>query len=245
MVDINIFSLNTRGLGDRHKRLAVLQWLVAKKSQICFLQETHSTPDTEKDWINCWEGEIVFSHGASNSRGVAIMISKDLDITITKVENDSSGRFILLDCVLDNKRIILVNIYAPTINNKHDQRLFGEYLIQHLEHYIGENIILAGDFNINIENTHNCHYYKSLLQLIELLDLTDIWRLKNPHTVRYTRREKTRYGFKQTRIDFFLISCGLEYYINKVDILPSIKSDHSLLQISIHLENKQKQGKGF
>ena len=122
------------------------------------------------------------------------------------------------DCILDNKSIILVKIYTPTINNKHDQRLFGEYLIQRLEH---------GDININIESTHNCHYYKSLIQLIELLDLTDIWRLKNPHTVRFRRREKTLYGFKQTRIDFFLISCGLEYYINKVDILPSIKSDHS------------------
>ena len=119
-------------------------------------------------------------------------------------------------------------------------------MIQHLEYYIGENIILAGDFNINIETNHNYHYYKSLLQLIKLLELTDIWMLKNPHTVRFTRREKTRYGFKQTRIDFFLISCGFQYYINKVDILlPSIKSDHSLLQISIHLENKQKQGKGF
>ena len=172
------------------------------------------------------------------------MISTDLDITITEFDNDSSGRYILLDCILDNKRIRLVNIYAPTINNKNDQRLFGEYLIQHLEHYIGENIILAGDFNINIENTHNAPYYNSLLQLIELLDLTDIWRLKNLHSVRFTRREKTRYGFKQTRIHF-LISCGFKYYTNKVDILTSIKSDHSLLQISIHLENKQKQEKGF
>ena len=216
-----------------------------KKTQICFLHETHSTPDTEKDWSNCWEGKIVFSQCESNSHGVTIMLSKDLDITITKIDKDSSGRYTLLDSILDNKRIILVNIYAQTINNKHDQRLFGKYLTQQLEHYIGENIILAGDFNINIENTHNSHYYKSLLQLIEHLDITDIWRLKNPHTVRFTRRANICYGFKQTRIDIFLTSCGLEYYFNKVDMLPSIKSDHSLLQISIHLENKQKQGKGF
>ena len=106
----------------------------------------YSMPDTEKDCTNFWEGTIVFSHRASNSCGVAIMISKDLDIVITKVDNDSSGRYILLDCCC--------------INNIHDQSLFAEYLTQHLEHYIGENILLAGDFNIKIGNTHNCHFIR-------------------------------------------------------------------------------------
>ena len=202
MVDINIVSLNTRGLGDRYKRRAVIQWLISKKSQICFLQETHSTPESENDWNNCWPGKIVFSHGASNSRGVAIMISNDIDFEINKAEHDSCGRYILLDCIIDTKRIILVNIYAPTINNTHDQAIFGEYLKDNLEQYVGENIVLAGDFDINIENIHTSRYYKSLSQLTELLDLTDIWRLKNPHTVRFTRREKTCFIFKQTRIDF-------------------------------------------
>ena len=80
---------------------------------------------------------------------------------------------------------------------------------------------------------------------METLDVVDIWRIKHPNTIRYTRHENTHFGFKQSRIDFFIISCSLEYSVDKVDILPGVKSDHSLLTLSVTLEKEQKWGRGL
>ena len=61
---------------------------------------------------------------------------------------------------------------------------------------------------------------------------------KHPDTIRYTRRKNMRFGFKQSRIDFFIISCSLEYSVDKVDILPGVKLDHSLLTLSVMLDKE-------
>ena len=87
--------------------------------------------------------------------------------------------------------------------------------------------------------------YKFYLQkLVDDLDLVDIWRLKHPQKKRFTRHEKTRYGLAQSRIDFFLISCHLEFATISTDILPSIKSDHSLLSLNLSVF-KQQKGRGL
>ena len=44
---MKIVSLNARGLADKNKRQQILRWLESKNSKVIFLQETHSTIDTE------------------------------------------------------------------------------------------------------------------------------------------------------------------------------------------------------
>ena len=68
-----------------------------------------------------------------------------------------------------------------------------------------------------------------------------MWCLKHRHKKRFTRCEKTRYGLALSRIDFFLISCHFEFTTASADVLPSIKSDHSLL--SSHLSIIMQQNK--
>ena len=96
-----------------------------------------------------------------------------------------------------------------------------------------------------ITNPHNHSYNNYLHKLCDTIDLVDIWKLQNPESVRYTRRKKTKYGLAQSRIDFFLISSNLEYTAKFSDILPGLKSDHSLLQICLLLEDQPKRGKGL
>ena len=69
-----IASFNSNGLGNAQKRKSVLTWLKSKPEDVIFVQETHSTPGTERDWKRDWGGEIFFNHGASNSTGVAILV---------------------------------------------------------------------------------------------------------------------------------------------------------------------------
>ena len=49
------------------------------------LQETHSTALVEQKWRNQWRGKMFFSHDTSNSTGVLICITEDLD---WKVNNE-------------------------------------------------------------------------------------------------------------------------------------------------------------
>ena len=81
------------------------------------------------------------------------------------------------------------------------------------------------------------------MSLKESLSLSDIGRLKNPTRKRYTRREKSRYGFSQSRLNYFFISCHLEYYTKNTDIIPSIKSDHSLLYLEVSFANESERDK--
>ena len=49
---------------------------------IFLLQETHSTRESVALWEREWGGKIIFSHGESNIRGVALLIQNNLDIDI-------------------------------------------------------------------------------------------------------------------------------------------------------------------
>ena len=58
-------------------------------------------------------------------------------------------------------------------------------------------------------------------------DLLDIWRVRHPKEKRFTWRQKT--PIIQRRLDFWLISDGLQDDVVSVDIKPSVKSNHSAI----------------
>ena len=87
-----------------------------------FLQETHSTKIVEKVWLNQWgggTGNIIFSHGASDSRGVLIAFWEGLDIEIRTCICNKNGRYIILHAHIQDDPILLVNYYAK--NNESTQ----------------------------------------------------------------------------------------------------------------------------
>ena len=49
-MDLNICSLDVRGLGERLKRRETFNWLRAKKFSIYLLQETHCSENTTTTW---------------------------------------------------------------------------------------------------------------------------------------------------------------------------------------------------
>lgn len=74
-----------------------------------------------------------------------ILINPKLDCKIEKVIADKDGRYIIADILLNQVRILLVNIYAP--NDQTQQVLFFKRLQQHLEPFADEHILVGGDFN--------------------------------------------------------------------------------------------------
>ena len=249
----NIFSLNTRGLADPQKRLALFSFLKSKEGSIYFLQECHSSIEEETLWREQWGGEILFSHATRNKKGVAICFKSDLAVDIIDTVTDCNGRFILVFCKIFEIDFVLCNVYAPTKDHPNDQLQFLQEVNDILSDYIHCNVILGGDFNTVLNPSlekqggmvaNISSYGKQLEQTLEIFDLIDIWRERNPAIKRYTRREKTRAGLIQTRLDFFFISRNLNYIVKMTDIQPSVRSDHSLISITINFSNEQKRGRG-
>ena len=75
---IVVNSFNCRGLRDKKKRCSVFGWLKTRHNGITMLQETHSVFHDEIQWKQEWDGDIYFSHGNNLSRGVAILVPKNL-----------------------------------------------------------------------------------------------------------------------------------------------------------------------
>ena len=114
----DLLSLNTRGIGGYRKRRKVFNYLKKHSSHnaVIFLQKTHSTKIVEKVWLNQWgcgTGNIILSHGASDSRGVLIAFREDLDIEIRTCICDKNGRYIILHAHIQDNPILLVNYCAP------------------------------------------------------------------------------------------------------------------------------------
>lgn len=78
----SICSFNVRGLGQKAKRKQIFNFLEKKQFKICFLQETHSKPETETSWRHDSKQNIFFSGRSSTSGGVCIIINKSLQFKL-------------------------------------------------------------------------------------------------------------------------------------------------------------------
>ena len=68
-------------------------WLMKNNADICFLQESYSTPEVENVWKSQWKGEMFFSHGTVHSKGVLILIKNNLEFELksSKIDKLRSG----------------------------------------------------------------------------------------------------------------------------------------------------------
>ena len=247
---LTINSFNCRGLRDPKKRLNIFKWLKNSHLGITLLQETHSVRNDEKLWEKEWGGQIYFSHGKSNKSGVAILIPQELNLEFKYIDGlkDQYGRIFIILCEIEKLPLTIINVYAPTKDHKDMQLEFLEHLKSALNDYSDSNIIIGGDFNVcldpNIDKNGGrketvSEYGTNLINTSEEFSLIDIWRTRNPDSKQFSRREKTRAGIVQSRLDFWLLSRHLEYLVSSVKIKPGNSSDHSLINLSIELSETQ------
>ena len=111
-------------------------------------------------------------------------------------------------------------------------------------------MIIAGDWNVvqdyrvdtvNYIGENNPKSKLEIHQMINSMDLVDVWRDKNPGVRRYTWRGPNK---KQSRLDYFLASSDIEYFVQSSDIgLSYYRSDHSPVSIVLKFLN-QTRGRG-
>jgi exonuclease III len=221
-----VFSLNANGLVDMVKRQAVFQ--KKKGPGIFLLQETHSTVKTSNKFIEQWGNKnIIFAHGTSNSKGVAILFSNNFEYELIREEVDTEGRFLIIDVKINNKMFTIANIYAPTRNFQHEQIIIFKKLQDGIQLFTLENTIIGGDLNLYLnprldkldampDTNDNPDYRKNIISFMETEDLVDIWRLLNPYSRIFTWYR----GKARSRLDYFLTSEHLLNFVQKVDIQP-------------------------
>ena len=250
---LKLLSLNVRGLSNFRKRRAIFTWCRKQKADIIFLQETHSKEITENQWKKEWGSYINFSHGSVNARGVAVLFRNGIDVTIQHELRDAYGRMLLLRALINDKSYTLVNVYGP---NKDTEAIkFFQHLsatLRELKLESDDNVIIGGDFNCPLDPTKDKkggiliprqHLINSIENIQTEFCLHDIWRIKNPTTLSFTWSKSSPFIF--CRLDYWLISDSLHDLVTQVDIVASIKTDHSAIVLELKDIEENCKGPGF
>ena len=236
---ICFISNNVKGIQSFEKRTKNFQYL-KKAIASCgfiFLQETHSTIHYEKKWKDEFKGKLFFSHGQSNSCGVALGFIGNTRFEVLNKKQDDSDRILSLDGKVGDNDFLLINLYNANKESEQLNTLSTLYnLLDDITDLHSNSIILAGDFNTFFNLTYEAHggnpemKSKSVAKFVhikESLGLCDIWRVRNPKRKRYTFRQQHVTGFTQRRLDYFLVSNNLQESIKKPDFLTTLSTGHS------------------
>ena len=203
---IKVLSANCQGLNNNEKRQDVLNYLKETNASIVCLQDTHlleaHIPSVKQIWSNC------YLHGVkTNARGVGILLNNNFEYEVIECHKDNNGNYIQLYLKCSSMKINLINIYAPNHDNPEffkeikDLALKGEF----------DYVILCGDFNLVLDPKKDSHNYKKInnpkarlatMELMDEVDLLDLYRTLHTDTIRYTWRRKKPSKTGQTRLFF-------------------------------------------
>ena len=240
---MKICTVNARGLGEKRKRRSMFTFLKKQKPDIVMLQETHlCTEQDKKSWELEWGGTTFASMGTNNSRGVSILLNSKSNAKIDEIKTDNDGRIICGIITVDNKRLLICNIYAPNSDNPE----FFEQVIRMTESYTDhDGLIMGGDFYLVIDpkldrNKSDFNHWKSvnvIKEFMEKTNLCDTWRLQNPQGRRYTWYRWGK-GHKPTcsRIDMILSPLAYNDCIEESLIQLGHLTDHSLVSMQIRTD---------
>lgn len=246
---INVVSYNVNGLRSMDKRRTIFNFLKAQNSHLILLQETQSTPEIEKVWSNEWGSRIFFAHGTNMSRGVALLVERNMPVQVEYSVVDPEGRYLILDVSFQELKFILVSVYAP---NEDDPNFFVR-LFAEIDKRENDSMILMGDFNtslnpdIDLYNNVGANHIRKreiILNYMEERALTDIWRIKHPEDRVFSWRKPNSRVLIMSRLDFALVSQDLALRTNKAEIKPRFLSDHCRVVINLDFTVIER-GKGY
>lgn len=239
---LNIVTWNTNGI--KIKLPEVMDSLNSLKADIALIQETHVGPECYQIFVTFEQKNwnVFFTVHSSSSKGVAILIKKDIQFEYICHDEDYNGGYIVLFCYLYGELFTFVNVY----NHKADRTLLGrlkEYLIETAEGVL----VIGGDFNTvlhpNLDRkppTSRCSPFRYILKDFTVsLNLKDIWSCLHPIEEGFTRCQNESYS----RIDMFFMP---EDKINRVCSIKLLKqqniSDHYplVLTLTVHVQTEKK-----
>ena len=209
---------------------------------MALLQESHLEDNEHLKLKYSWVGQVYFSSFTTSSRGVVILIHKNLPFQLKKCIKDKYGRFVIINGVLHGKEITIMNLYCPP-NYSPDflTKAFSEFA-----EIASPLALVGGDFNCLLNprldrhpprNSPLTNQAKALLSTCGEINLIDTWRALHP-----SNREFTFYSHPHkchTRIDYFFVPQSVMQFVSSCSIGNIVVSDHAivLLELSLDIES--------
>lgn len=212
---LRLCTWNIRGSHSPIKRKKILLALKREKIDIAMLQETHLNDEEHLKLQQCGFDQVYFSSFTTKSRGVAILIRKNLSVKVTKCVKDRYGRFVLITASLHREDFALLNVYCPPC---HPLDFLMEAFTK-LSDFAVEKTIVGGDFNCLMNPMMDrfplravplSKQSKLVLGLCEDFGYVDLWRTLHPVDKEFTFFSNPHNCY--TRIDYFFYSktaCGV------------------------------------
>lgn len=239
---VNFVSWNVKSLNHPLKRKKVFTHLKQLKINIAFLQETHLRTVDHSRLRGEWTGQIYHSTFHSKARGAAILIDRNTPFTMTSVEADPAGRYVVVVGQIYTFPVILANIYAPNW----DDPTFFSNLFSRLPNMTSHHLILGGDMNCTLSpvldrsSPKRSSLSKSActIQLfLKSYGVADVWRFRNPNSRSYSFFSPVHKTY--SRIDHFFLDKSLLPFVTACDYESIVISDHGPLTMRMRIPNTQ------
>ena len=109
----NFISNNVKGIEVSEKQLKLFEYLRnnINNNGFIFSQETQSSSNDEQKWKDDLRGPLFFSHGKSNSCGMAIVYCGTETFKVVNTACDKNGQILILDAELNGTNFLLINFY--------------------------------------------------------------------------------------------------------------------------------------
>ena len=151
---------------------------------------------------------------------------------------------------LEDEQFAVICIYAPAVEVQEQKLSFFEKLNDSLTHFVSDNTILCGDFNVHlgprdveVGKYRSTSISKYIYELAEQLSLKDIWREQNPNKTEFTWRRAQ--PLQQSRIDYIFISETVRCNFDIQSVIEAgVRSDHSVIAITA-VSAQRKRGAGL
>ncbi len=250
MADIQVATLNVRGINEQSKRQTLFHWLDERIFDIICLQETFITKENIDQVAKDWSGKMFLSTTDSpHSRGCAILFHKRFECEILDIIRDKDGRKILINLKHMDQIYSVINVYAP--NNEAHRREFFNQVYKWIVQYSSNinSLIACGDFNCTLEEIdklggfhHIDTSIQSLNALLFKLKMKDVFRYRYPLKRDFTYYNKSR--TIQSRIDYIFSTDFICNRVSKIYMLyPPRIPDHKIVVLKI--KSDVTLGKGY
>ena len=159
-----------------HERVSYIEKpdQAARVSKLEFISYEYCIND-ETRRRNEFNGELFFSHGETNSCGIAIGFYGYKTIEQANKMSDKSRRIVLVEATVDNMVFILINISNTNIESEKLETLSDlVHILDKVKDMRNKNIVLGGDLKVIFDSSlktlggNPCLKKRSLTKLIQI-----------------------------------------------------------------------------
>ncbi|OCT72159.1 hypothetical protein XELAEV_18035126mg [Xenopus laevis] len=236
--DLKICSHNVNGLNVPQKRTMAFSDYAKQKIDILLLQETHFSNSSTPKYISKHYPQTYLASSSTKTKGVAILIAKNVKFLLKQQFLDPDGRYVILTGLLQNHLTTLASVYASNSSKK----VFFKKIFNKLAQLSEGRLIVGGDFNTTLNNNLDrsrdvragtlpniqIHDSTYLTRCLNTDNLVDVWREKHPIDRDYSYYSSVHASY--SRIDFIFTKSTLVDYVCTAKIHDITWSDHGLVE---------------